>query len=102
MLPLAPADPELYAACRKYTQRFDGDNDSDPATNGELAILRQTMPSCRVVFDAGANVGAWTQSVLALNPAVQIHAFEPSARTFAALEAKGLPASVVLNRLALG
>jgi FkbM family methyltransferase len=99
MLPLAPDDPDL---CRDYAQRHDGDNNSDPETNGEVAILRQTIPACRTVFDVGANRGAWTDTVLSINPGARIHAFEPGARSFAALEAKRLPPNVTLNRLALG
>lgn len=102
MLKLAPDDAALYVACREYAQRFDGDNNPDPETNGEQAVLRQAMPSARVVFDVGANNGAWTAAALAINPGLQIHAFEPGAQSFAALSAKQLPSNVILHRLGLG
>jgi len=101
-LPLAPPDAPLYVACREYVLRCDGDGNSDMATNGELAVLRAMMPTCRIVFDVGAHTGSWTEAVLALNPAVAIHAFEPAASSRAALEAKRLPANVMVRKLALG
>ncbi len=102
MLPMAADDLDLYIACRKYIWRYDCDNNPNPVTNGELRLLQAEIPAARTVFDVGAHVGSWTQTVLSINPAVRIHAFEPSARTFAELEAKQLPSNVVLRRLALG
>jgi len=102
MVGLAPADPALYLACRVYVQRFDGDNNPDPETNGEYDMLRATIPACRTVFDVGAHVGGWSEAVVKLNPQVALHAFEPGAKSFAALAQRGLPAGVRLNRLALG
>jgi FkbM family methyltransferase len=101
-LRLAPQDGPLYIACREYVLRCDGDGNTDMRTNGELAVLRSTIPTCRVVFDVGAHTGAWTEAVLALNPTVTIHAFEPGARCAAALLAKRLPANVMVRQLALG
>jgi FkbM family methyltransferase len=101
-LKTAPSDVRLYQACRAYVWRFDGENDLDPYTNGEWRALGEFIPGCRVVFDVGANRGDWTESVLTLNPALEVHAFEPSSDSFAQLAAKALPAHVRLNNVGLG
>jgi FkbM family methyltransferase len=70
--------------------RLDGGNDI--SANGELLvqnILLRYPPSGRaaIVFDVGANVGAWSQYLLdrADSSKLQIHGFEPASSTFAAL-----------------
>lgn len=78
----------LYRAAR-----HDGDN--DPARNGErwlqAELLRAFAGEPRVVvFDVGANVGAWTEMLLDQVPTVQVealevHAFEPVASTMRSL-----------------
>src|SRR5579871_252798 len=98
----APRDVPLYKACRAYVWRFDGENDPEPATNGEWRTLCEFVPQCRVVFDVGANTGAWTETVLSLNPALEIHAFEPARDSFARLAAKGPPERVKCNNVGLG
>jgi hypothetical protein len=68
---------------------------NQPATNGEYyfqaVILRHFANP--VVFDIGANVGDWTESLLRQSTAggVAVHAFEPSSGTFELLQkhAKG-------------
>jgi FkbM family methyltransferase len=97
----APREIVLYRACRDYAQHFDGDNNPDAATNGELRVLTALMPECRVVFDVGANRGDWSETVLAINPDLEVHAFEPAADSFAALAAKRL-ARVTPNKVGLG
>jgi FkbM family methyltransferase len=98
----APRDGALYKACRGYVWRFDGENDLEPYTNGEWRTLAEHMPRCRVVFDVGANHGDWIETVLTLNPALEVHAFEPSRESFAELAAKQLPPQVRRNNLGLG
>src|SRR5271155_2206199 len=98
----APRDQALlYAPCRDYAGRFAGENDPDPSSNGEYRVLRTVMPESRVVFDVGAHVGRWCEAVLALNPALEVHAFEPARDSFAALAAKPLK-QVKANNLGLG
>jgi FkbM family methyltransferase len=97
----APREIVLYRACRDYAQHFDGENNTDSATNGELRVLAELMPGCRVVFDVGANRGDWCETVLAINPALAVHAFEPAPDSFAALAARRLP-GVVASQLGLG
>jgi FkbM family methyltransferase len=101
-LATAPRDRALYAACRDYAARFDGENQLDAATNGELNVMKEWLPRCRVAFDVGAHRGDWTAAALAINPALEIHAFEPASDSFAALAARTLPAQVHRHRLALG
>ncbi|MBV8168682.1 MAG: FkbM family methyltransferase [Alphaproteobacteria bacterium] len=101
-LQTAPRDLALYKACRDYASHFDGENDLDAYTNGEYRVLATLLPDCVVAFDVGANRGDWAETALALNPALQIHAFEPGAASFAALTGRGLPAAVRCNRLGLG
>jgi FkbM family methyltransferase len=98
----APRDLALYKACRDYASHFDGENDLDAATNGEYRVLAMLLPDCKVAFDVGANRGDWAETALVLNPALEIHAFEPGAATFAALTARGLPPAVRCHALGLG
>jgi FkbM family methyltransferase len=93
----APRDPALYKACRDYAGRFAGENDPDAYSNGEYRVLRAVMPESRVVFDVGAHVGGWCEAVLAINPALEVHAFEPARDSFAALAAKRLVQVKVTN-----
>jgi FkbM family methyltransferase len=94
----------LYEFCARYVDRFNGDNNSDPDTNGEYAFLRTALGGrgpC-VVFDVGANVGEWTSRVLGVNPRAQVHCFEPSRTTYDRLAAREWPANVRLNNIGLG
>jgi FkbM family methyltransferase len=72
------------------------DRANDPSTNGEWElqrfVVRRAPSSGRVVvLDVGANVGRWTQSLLASARAVdrtdfEVHAFEPASATVRVLE----------------
>lgn len=101
-LSTAPRDRALYKACRDYAWRFDGENDLDNYTNGELGVMQEWLPGCHVVFDVGAHGGAWTEAALVLNPALEIHAFEPASDSFAALAGKPFPSQVRRLKLGLG
>jgi FkbM family methyltransferase len=98
----------------RFIQRracLDGPNDMD--VNGEIWLQHQVVgmspPAGRIlVLDVGANVGRWSSAMLsAASQAgrlddLELHAFEPSAYTFARLsEALGSP-RVTLGRMALG
>lgn len=85
----------LYRLCRQYTDQFDGVNNSDMATNGEVRILQTILPHCNLVFDVGANVGDWTKSALTINPQLIIHAFEPHLATFDSLSRQTFPAQII-------
>jgi FkbM family methyltransferase len=101
-LKTASRDLALYNACRDYAFRFDGENDFDSYTNGELRLLQTLLPNCRIVFDVGANRGEWTETALTLDPTIEVHAFEPSASTFQQLAAKQLGGQVRLNNIGIG
>jgi FkbM family methyltransferase len=80
----------FYRAVRllMYEAQFDVLN--EPATNGEhylQSTILHHFPSA-VVFDIGANVGEWTESLLRQcdDRGATIHAFEPCRRTFEMLE----------------
>jgi FkbM family methyltransferase len=98
----APRDLDLYNACCAYSWRFDGENNFDSYSNGELALMRFALPHCRVAVDVGANRGRWIETALTINPALALHAFEPSTATFALLAAVQFSPHVTLNRIALG
>src|SRR5215216_3069224 len=76
----------------------------DQVTNGELWLLgqlaRSQIPS-PVVFDVGANVGRYSQAVLARVEGVRLYAFEPSAKAFSSLEA-ALGQRAITLRCAVG
>ncbi len=72
----------LYRACKHYVDRHEGELNGDMDSNGEMWLARQLCPNAEVIFDVGANQGEWSRRVLALNPRVKLHAFEPSAHTF--------------------
>lgn len=65
-----------------------------------LKLLATRRRGTKVVFDVGANVGAYSEQVLRLvGPDVKIFAFEPSAAAFEALQARfGEHANVELQR----
>ena len=81
--------------------------------NGErliqkLSVRRASASAPGTVFDVGANVGKWTESLLSELPpgaAVQVHLFEPCAATFHTLQsnisARSYSQKTVLNHLAL-
>lgn len=95
-----PRSKSLFQLSRMYVDFCNGENNPDFRFNGELLTLRRLLPKCKVAFDVGANVGDWTSEALAINPSLQVHCFEPSARTFAELSARKLPPQVKLNHLA--
>ena len=59
----------------------------DFATNGELRALRIVVGAATeaTVLDVGANVGHWSCAAAALSGTRSVHAFEPSAATYAKL-----------------
>lgn len=90
--------------CELYLDAYFGNTDANAHFNGETEFLRKTIPSGYidyVVFDVGANVGNWTLDALAINPALQIHCFEPVASTYETLRVN-VPTTVRCNKLALG
>jgi FkbM family methyltransferase len=102
---LPPHNQSTYKFCSRYVDRFNGDNNSDPTTNGEYRFLENELAELKdrgCVFDVGSNVGNWTEFALSLSPRIVIHCFEPSEATFGKLMEKRWPSNVVLNNVGLG
>lgn len=59
----------------------------DIATNGEEHVLREFAHSARVIFDVGANHGAWVRAAVTICPEAQIHCFEAAEPTRVSLRA---------------
>jgi FkbM family methyltransferase len=57
-------------------------------TNGECEVIRRFIPASQIVFDVGANKGDWASEVLALNPNVDLHCFEPTQAAFGLLRGR--------------
>lgn len=93
--------PLLYQVCRQYVSLYNGENDDDMETNGELRFMRRALLEARTVFDVGSNVGDWATRALGINPRIQLHCFEPSAVTFQRLMAHRFPPHVVRNNFGL-
>ncbi|MEZ4560110.1 MAG: FkbM family methyltransferase, partial [Caldilineaceae bacterium] len=99
---LLPQNRHLYRICKRYLNRYDGNNNSDMYTNGEMWWLQRVLPECRVVFDVGANVGNWAAAALSINSTVSVHCFEPSEAAFKKLSDRSFDgASIYLNHLGL-
>lgn len=102
VFPVLPESDAIYRLCRQYVDRYNGENNDDIATNGELRFMRQVLPRCTTVLDVGANVGDWAALALQINPRLGVHCFEPSRSTYEALVARAFPPNVVCNDFGLG
>jgi FkbM family methyltransferase len=101
-LALLPRSSAVFKLCRMYVNFYSGQDNPDFRTNGEQRVLRKVLPGCSVVFDVGAHVGDWAAMALAINPALQVHCFEPSAATYERLAARFAGAkNLTLNRAGL-
>ncbi len=101
LLKTLPRHPFIYNLCSRYVDRYRGNNDDNPQTNGENRVARQYLPRASVAFDIGANVGDWSTFALLVNPGLTLHCFEPTPSTFAKLSAHVKGANVHLNPVAL-
>ncbi len=101
LLTFAPKRRLLYRLCKRYVDLYNNDNNDNMATNGELRFMRSALPTCRLVFDVGANVGHWAAQALRVNPNINLHCFEPSYATYQGLVANGFPSNVICNHLGL-
>src|SRR5262249_16896456 len=88
--------------CRRYVDRFNGDNLGEMDINGERVVLERLIPRASLVIDVGANVGDWSARARALNPSCTIHCFEPDLREPDRLDARGIAAPIHINRIAVG
>jgi FkbM family methyltransferase len=95
-------DKRIYDVCKRYVDRYRGENDNDFHTNGELRLMHELLPKCQTVFDIGANVGEWSSLALSINPALETHCFEPSQVTLQKLSRNPALAQAFLNKEGLG
>ena len=99
---LPVSNKQLYRLCRYCVDRYNGDNNANIHTNGELHFMHRMVPGCHTVFDVGANIGEWATLALDINSSLDLHCFEPSHSTYQQLLAKSLPPNVTCNNLAFG
>jgi FkbM family methyltransferase len=92
----------IYRQCDGFIDQFDNQNNWDPTSNGEFALLRKVMPNCRVVFDVGSHLGSWSEAALAINPGLEIHCFEVSPTTHRLMTERRPPLPVIANDFGLG
>ena len=81
----------LFRALHRIALRGLGYGNSDPASNGETALLERmakAWPDPPTVVDVGAHVGEWTSAVLAVAPTASIYALEPAADPYRELVAR--------------
>jgi FkbM family methyltransferase len=97
-----PINGLIYRFCRRYIYRYNGENNVDIHSNGEMRWLNKVLGECQIVFDVGANIGDWTTVALNINPKLQAHCFEPGTATFQRVEARLLgDERVVLHQMGL-
>jgi FkbM family methyltransferase len=96
-----PRNRLISRLCKRYLDQYNGENNDDMATNGELRFLQHVLPKCSTVFDVGSNVGDWGALALSVNPRLSLHCFEPSSVTFQRLLAREFPLHVICNNFGL-
>ena len=92
---------KIYNICKRYVDMYNGDNDVDFLTNGELYLMRRALLECHTVFDIGANVGHWAALALQTNPHLSLHCFEPSHATFQHLLKNQFSSNMICNNFGL-
>jgi len=101
---LIPNTKIFHDLANLYIGKYNNSYNIDIYTNGEYRFLKQAIESRKnpIIFDVGANIGHWTESVLKTNPSAIIHAFEPSPTSFPVLSQKPFPQTATINNLGLG
>ncbi len=99
---LIPQSEYIYKLCKRYVDMYNGENNVNIETNGELLFLRKYLNGCKIVFDVGANVGDWTSWVLRIDPNLTVHCFEPSRATFEVLKRNNFSSNVIYNNFGFG
>ena len=97
LLKILPKNRHLYSFCKSYVEKHDGDCNGDMMTNGEYRLLQHFLPDSSVVFDVGAHTGEWANLALKINPALQIHCFEPGKDNFEKLTGNVIADQVICN-----
>jgi len=100
-LAFIPDNYYFYLFCKRYVDRYNGENSGDIRVNGELSLLKKMLPGAKTVFDIGANVGEWAELALSIDSKLHLHCFEPSKVTFSKLKDNHFPANVACNNFGL-
>ncbi|MFX0138256.1 MAG: FkbM family methyltransferase [Candidatus Hodarchaeota archaeon] len=98
---LIPRNPKIYNFCKGYIDKYNGDNNDNIHTNGELRFMKRNLGKCNVIFDIGAHFGHWTKLALKINRNLNIHCFEPSSYSFKKLINNNFPNNVICNNFGL-
>ena len=98
---LRPEDAAVYGLCRRFADRYDGNNDCNMLTNGEWRFMRQMLAESETVFDVGANAGEWAALALGVNPKLSLHCFEPNGAAFRLLSERAFPDNVRRNNVGM-
>lgn len=69
--------------------------------NGELRIIQECIKPHSVVFDVGASIGEWSQSVINYVKPIKLYSFEPIPDVFMQLERNLRQQGATLTRIAL-
>ncbi|GAB4241103.1 MAG: hypothetical protein OHK005_03780 [Candidatus Methylacidiphilales bacterium] len=93
---------KLLKWATRYVDRHRGENDSNPETNGEFALLARLCPGLKRVIDGGANRGDWAAWLLERNQALDIVCVEPHPDLTNALEQRLGERRARVVRAALG
>jgi len=101
LIKMIPHNPKIYNFFKRYIDRYNGENNDNMITNGEMRFLLGNIGNHSVIFDIGANVGQWTKVVLNTNKKLNIHCFEPSKYTFKKLINNNFPPNVICNNFGL-
>lgn len=92
----------LYKFSTKVVDYYRSENNCDIDTNGEMYFIYNNKKKFDVIFDAGANVGEWTDLVSKIIPNARIYSFEPSLQTFKTLSTKKFVSNISLHNIGLG
>lgn len=98
---MLPTDEYIFKCCKKYCDRYNGENEGDMSRNGELHFVHSQSENLKTIFDIGANRGDWTRSVLKAQSKAEFHCFEPSKDIFLDLQSQLWPDRVRLVNAAL-
>lgn len=93
---------KLLKWASRLVDRHRGENDSNPETNGEFALLERLGPGLKRVIDGGANRGDWAAWLLERNRTLEIVCVEPHPKLANSLEQRLADTRVRVVRAALG
>ncbi len=98
---LIPKNRFFYKLFSQFVDSYNGNNNHNINTNGELRFIKNNFRQISMIFDIGAHFGHWTTLALKINKNLNIHCFEPSPYTFKRLIHNKFPPNVVCNNFGL-